>query len=295
MKHAMTFVGIGQMGSGMARRLSGSGFDVLGFDISAQSRELAEASGLKTQGDLKLAMHNRKVILSSVPNAETARQAWLGPTGILQYAQPGDIGIELSTIDPETMRQIAAAAQAKGVRMLDAPVSGGPEEAATGNLVLMVGGNQDDIAEVDAILKALSSACHYTGVVGTGKTVKLVNNMMAMGNILVAAEAFALGTTAGVEPELLFSVLSGSGGRSHHFLKRFPNAIKGNFKPGFKLELGEKDLALAIEFGRTLNHPTPAASVIREMMAMGLASGYRGQDVVAMLDFYNKMHQESKE
>jgi 3-hydroxyisobutyrate dehydrogenase len=291
----MTFVGIGQMGSGMARRLSASGFDVLGFDISAQSRELAEASGLKTQGDLKLAMHNRKVILSSVPNAETARQAWLGPTGILQYAQPGDIGIELSTIDPETMRQIAAAAQAKGVRMLDAPVSGGPEEAATGNLVLMVGGNQDDIAEVDAILKALSSACHYTGVVGTGKTVKLVNNMMAMGNILVAAEAFALGTTAGVEPEVLFSVLSGSGGRSHHFLKRFPNAIKGNFKPGFKLELGEKDLALAIEFGRTLNHPTPAASVIREMMAMGLASGYRGQDVVAMLDFYNKMHQGSKE
>ena len=292
MKHALTFVGIGQMGSGMARRLSASGFDVLGFDISAQSRSAAQASGLTVQADLKLALHNRQVILSSVPNAETARQAWLGPIGILQYAQPGNIGIELSTIDPETMRQIAAAAKAKGVRMVDAPVSGGPEEAATGNLVLMVGGHTDEIAEVDDVLKALSSAYHYTGGVGTGKTVKLVNNMMAMGNILVAAEAFALGTAAGVDPELLFSVLSGSGGRSHHFLKRFPNAIKGNFQPGFKLELGEKDLALAIEFGRTLNHPTPAASVIREMMAMGLAAGYRGQDVVAMLDFYNKMHQE---
>jgi len=292
MKHTLTFVGIGQMGGGMAQRLLASGFDVLGFDISEQSRSTAQACGLKVQADLQLALHNRQVILSSVPNAETARQAWLGPTGILQYAQPGNIGIELSTIDPETMRQIAAAAQTKGVRMVDAPVSGGPDEAATGNLVLMVGGNKDDIAEVDDVLKALSSAYHYTGVVGTGKTVKLVNNMMAMGNILVAAEAFALGTTAGVDPELLFSVLSGSGGRSHHFLKRFPNAINGNFKPGFKLELGEKDLALAIEFGRTLNHPTPAASVIREMMAMGLAAGYRGQDVVAMLDFYNKMHRE---
>lgn len=292
MKHALTFVGVGQMGSGMARRLSASGFDVLGFDINAQSLSAAHASGLMVQADLKLALHNRQVILSSVPNAETARQAWLGPAGILQYAQPGNIGIELSTIDPETMRQIDAAARAKGVRMVDAPVSGGPEEAATGNLVLMVGGDQDDIAVVDDVLKALSSAYHYTGDVGTGKTVKLVNNMMAMGNILVAAEAFALGTTAGVDPELLFSVLSGSGGRSHHFLKRFPNAIKGNFEPGFKLELGEKDLALAIEFGRTLNHPTPAASVIREMMAMGLASGYRGQDVVAMLDFYNKMHRD---
>lgn len=293
MKHTLTFVGIGQMGSGMARRLSASGFDVLGFDISARSRELAEASGLNTQGDLKQAMHNRQVVLSSVPNADTARQAWLGPTGILKFAQPGSFGIELSTIDPETMRQIAIAAHEKGVRMIDAPVSGGPEEAATGQLVLMVGGDTEDITEVDDILKALSSAYHYTGVVGTGKTVKLVNNMMAMGNILVAAEAFALGTAAGVEPELLFSVLSGSGGRSHHFLKRFPNAIQGNFKPGFKLELGEKDLALAIEFGRTMNHPTPAASVIREMMAMGLAAGYRGQDVVAMLDFYNKMHRDT--
>ena len=295
MKHTLTFVGIGQMGSGMAQRLLASGFDVLGFDINEQSRLAAQAKGLQVQADLKHALHNRQVILSSVPNAETARQAWLGPNGILQHALPGNIGIELSTIDPETMRQIAAAAQEKGIRMVDAPVSGGPEEAATGNLVLMVGGDPVDIAEVDSVLKALSSAYHYTGVVGTGKTVKLVNNMMAMGNILVAAEAFALGTTAGVDPELLFSVLSGSGGRSHHFLKRFPNAIKGNFNPGFKLELGEKDLALAIEFGRTLNHPTPAASVIREMMAMGLASGYRGQDVVAMLDFYNKMHQESKE
>ncbi|PHY07944.1 MAG: hypothetical protein CK528_00965 [Alcaligenaceae bacterium] len=113
------------------------------------------------------------------------------------------------------MRQIAAAAKAKGVRMVDAPVSGGPEEAATSNLVLMSGGNSDEIAEVDSMLKALSSAYHYTRGVGTSKTVKLVNNMMAMGNILVAVEAFTLGT----------------------------------------------------------------------------AAGYRGQDVVAMLDFYNKMHQ----
>ncbi|PHY07943.1 MAG: hypothetical protein CK528_00960 [Alcaligenaceae bacterium] len=86
MKHALTFVGIGQMGGGIARRLSASGFDVLGFDISAQSRSAAQASGLTVQADLKLALHNRQVILSSVPNAETARQAWLGPTGILQYA-----------------------------------------------------------------------------------------------------------------------------------------------------------------------------------------------------------------
>jgi 3-hydroxyisobutyrate dehydrogenase len=292
MKHSLTFVGIGQMGGGMAQRLIASGFDVMGFDVSEKSRATAQACGINVQSKLESALRGRQIILSSVPNAQTAREAWLGPEGILAYAQPGTIGIELSTIDPETMRDLASAAKAKGVKMIDAPVSGGPAEAANGTLVLMVGGKPEDIAQVDDVLKALSSAYHYTGAVGTGKTVKLVNNMMSMGNILIAAEAFALGTAAGVDAELLFSVLSGSGGRSHHFLKRFPNAIKGNFAPGFKLELGEKDLALAIEFARTVNHPTPAASAVRELMAMGLAAGYRGQDVVAMLDYYNKMHQE---
>jgi len=160
----------------------------------------------------------------------------------------------------------------------------------TGKLIVMVGGDKDKIAAVDDVLRALSSSYHFTGAVGTAKAVKLVNNMMAMGNIVVAAEAFALGTAAGVDKELLYSVLSQSGGTSHHFTKRFPKAIKNDFAPGFKLELGEKDLALAIEFGRTLQHPTPAASAIREMMSLGLAAGYRGQDVVSMLDFYNKTH-----
>ena len=291
MKHMLTFVGIGQMGGGMAQRLVASGFDLMGYDISESSRRQAGANGVRTTDDLGAAMRGRTVVLSSLPNAEIAREAWLGPQGILSHTQPGSIGIELSTIDPQTMREIASAATAKGVRMIDAPVSGGPGECVTGMLVIMAGGKKEDIAEVDDILKVIGASYHYTGEVGTAKAVKLVNNMMSMGNILVAAEAFALGTAAGVDPELLFSVLSESGGRSHHFLKRFPKAIQGNFQPGFKLELGEKDLALAIEFGRSLRQPTPAASAIRELMALGRASGYRGQDVVAMLDFYNKAQQ----
>lgn len=291
MEHKLTFVGIGQMGGGMAQRLTASGFDLIGYDINENSRRLAEANSVCTTDDLRVAMQGRNVVLSSLPNAEIAREAWLGAHGILSHAQPGSYGIELSTIDPQTMRQIATEALAKGVRMIDAPVSGGPDECMNGTLVIMAGGKKADIADVDNILKVIGASYYFTGEVGTAKAVKLVNNMMSMGNILVAAEAFALGTAAGVDPELLFSVLSESGGRSHHFLKRFPKAIKGNFKPGFKLELGEKDLALAIEFGRSLHQPTPAASVIRELMALGLASGYRGQDVVAMLDFYNKTQQ----
>ena len=290
MTEKIAFIGVGQMGRGMSQRLIEKGFDVLGYDVSEQSQLAAQAVGIPTTGDLSVALAGRKIILSSLPNSVIAIEAWLGIEGVLSLAEPGSIGIELSTIDPDTMRKLAEAARDKEVDLIDAPVSGGPGETVTGKLVIMVGGQQSAIAEVDEILKALSSSYHYTGGVGTAKAVKLVNNMMSMGNIVVAAEAFALGLAAGVEPDLLYSVLSQSGGTSHHFTKRFPKAIKNDFAPGFKLELGEKDLALAIEFGRTLQHPTPAASSIRELMALGLAAGYRGQDVVAMLDFYNRTH-----
>lgn len=293
MANRLAFVGIGQMGSGMASHLVKSGFDVLGYDVSEKSRQSASAMGISTTEDLRAALDGRDVILSSLPNSAITLEAWCGPQGILAHAKSGNIGIELSSIDPKTMQDIAKAAEAKGVRMIDAPVSGGPGESANGTLVIMAGGKREDVEAAAQVLDALSSSYHYTGPAGTAKTVKLVNNMMSMGNIVVAAEAFSLGVAAGVEPQLLFDVLSQCGGRSHHFLKRFPKAIQGDFSPGFKMELGEKDVALGIELGRSLNQPTPAASAIRELMAMGLASGYRGQDVVAMLDMFNRMHGES--
>ena len=134
----------------------------------------------------------------------------------------------------------------------------------------------------------LGQTWKHTGEVGTAKVVKIVNNMMSMGNVLVAAEAFSLGVAAGVEPEKLFDVISVSGGCSHHFTKRFPNALKGDFSPGFKMELGEKDLSLGIKLGRAHNLPTPTASIVREMYALALAEGFRGQDIVALLAMYDK-------
>ena len=290
MTRKVAFIGIGQMGAKMAKRLNDLGFDVLGYDVSPASRESARAMGIETTDDLRKALSDRSIILSSLPNPAIVREAWLGAGGVLEHAQPASLVIELSTIDPGTMQEVAEAARKKGLKVVDAPVSGGPDECAAGTLVIMVGGNQEDIAEGEDVLKALSASYHRTGDVGTAKTVKLINNMMSMGNVVIAAEAFSLGTAAGVEPKVLFDVLSQSGGRSHHFLKRFPKALAGDFSPGFKLELGEKDVALGIELGRMLNKPTPASSVVRELMAIGLASGHRGQDVVAMLDYYDHLN-----
>ena len=289
MKDRIAVVGMGQMGSGMAARLTETGFDVVGYDISpARRQELAERQVAMAE-TLAEALAGRRTVLTSLPDPSAVRAAWLGPDGILAKAGPGTLILELSTIDPGTMREIGAAAAAKGLAVVDCPVSGGPGEARGGEMVLIVGGDEADVQRAAPVLRQLGPMWRHTGPVGTAKAVKLVNNMMSLGNVLIAAEAFALGEAAGVAPDKLYEVLSVSGGRSFHFTKRFPKAIGGDFEPGFKMELGEKDLSLAIDLGRAVGQPTPAASLVRELMAMALAQGWRGKDIVALLDMYRQI------
>lgn len=289
MAERIAIVGMGQMGAGMAARLTESGFDVLGYDIDAEKRRDLAQRQVAVADSLQQALAGRTVVLTSLPDPAAARAAWLGDGGIVALAEPGSLIIEVSTLDPGTMRAIGAAAAARGLGVVDCPVSGGPGEARSGNMVLIVGGSEADLERARPVLDKLGPTARHTGPVGTAKAVKLVNNMMALGNVLVASEAFALGLAAGVEADKLYDVLSVSGARSFHFTKRFPNALKENYEPGFKMELGEKDLALAIDMGRAFRQPTPAASLVRELMALALAQGYRGKDFVALLDMYKKM------
>jgi 3-hydroxyisobutyrate dehydrogenase len=288
MDNKIAVVGMGQMGSGMARRLVGEGEDVVGYDLNTQTRQALAKEGLTMADSVAEAVAERDIILTSLPDPVAVRAAWLGEGGLVEVAENGSLIIELSTIDPNTMKEVGAAALARGLDVIDCPVSGSPAEAAQGKLILITGGEEAAIARAEPVLKLLGGTARHTGPVGTAKVVKIVNNMMSMGNVLVASEAFALGVAAGVEPDKLFEVLSVSGGRSHHFLKRFPNVLADDYRPGFKMELGEKDLALAVDFGRATGMPTPAASMAREMMATALSEGYRGQDIVALHDMYRQ-------
>ena len=281
-------IGMGQMGSGMARRLIATGNDVIGYDINTQTRQALRKDGLAMADSVEAALAGRGVVLTSLPDPAAVRAAWLGEGGLVARAAPGTLILELSTIDPGTMQEVGAVAEARGIHVVDCPVSGSPAEAADGGLVLIAGGTDEAVRRAEPFLLQLGSTWKHTGPVGTAKVVKLVNNLMSMGAVLVASEAFAMGVAAGVEPERLFDVLSVSGGRSHHFLKRFPNVLRNDYRPGFKMELGEKDLALAVDLGRSLRMPTPTASMVREIFAVALAEGYRGQDIVALHDMYRK-------
>lgn len=288
MGNKIAVIGMGQMGSSMSRRLTAKGHEVVGYDINTQTRQSLREDGLAIAESTEEAIAGRSIILTSLPDPAAVRAAWIDDGGLVECADSGSLIIELSTIDPNTMKEVGAAAAARGLEVVDCPVSGSPAEAAEGKLVLITGGETAAIERAEPILKLLGGTWRHAGPVGTAKIVKIVNNMMSMGNVLVACEAFALGIAGGVEAEKLFEVLSVSGGRSHHFLKRFPNVLADDYRPGFKMELGEKDLALAIDFGRATGMPTPAASMARELMATALSEGYRGQDIVAMHDMYRR-------
>lgn len=280
-------VGLGNIGGSVAANLVDKGHDVVGFDLDPAARDRAAGAGARVTDVFADAVSGAAAVVTSLPDARVVRSVWTGDDGLVACAPPGAFAVELSTIDPETMRDVAASAREVDLRVLDCAVSGGPAEARDGTLSLIVGAADDDLDAARPLLEDIGTVSH-TGPVGTGKVVKLVNNLMSMGNVLVAAEAFAVGVAAGMDPQRLYDVLSVSGGRSHHFTKRFPKALTGDFTPGFTMRLGEKDLGLGLELARQVGVPAPSAATARQMYALALAEGLADDDIVALLRLYQR-------
>jgi 3-hydroxyisobutyrate dehydrogenase len=234
------------------------------------------------------AARDADVVMSSLPDPAAVRRAYLGPDGVLSTIKAGATLIDLSTIDPETWREVAAAAKAKGADCIDAPVSGGPLEAGNGKLVFLLGGDAAVLERVRPVLTTLGTDLHHIGPLGSGLVVKIVNNMMSIANVAVAAEAMVLGVKAGVEPKRLFEILSTSGGRSHHFLKRFPNVLAGDFTPNFGIGLSRKDIALALAMAGKLEMPVPLASAVRQVYEAANAQGFGGLDMAGVTRLYEQ-------
>jgi len=280
------FVGLGAMGGNMARRLAGLGFTVAGYDPSAANAKRSGDAGVKLVESPAAAADGADFVLSSVPDPAAIRQSYLGPEGVLTRVRKGMILIDLSTIDPATWREVAAAAAKHGVDCLDAPVSGGPADAGSGKLIFLIGGDASVLERARPVLDALGPAINHVGPLGTGLIVKLVNNVMSVCNVVVAAEAMALGVKAGIEPQALFDMLSVSGGRSHHFLKRFPNVLAGDFSPNFSIALSRKDLGLALDMAAEVGVPMPAAGAVKQIYEAARASGLAGEDMAAVTKLY---------
>lgn len=283
---AVGVIGLGVMGRALSRRLLATGHEVQGYDPSPEATRQAAALGVEPTRPAALA--ELDTVLTSLPDDDVVSAVLLPPGGLVARLRPGATVVELSTVLPRTVRAADGAARARGVRVVDCAVSGGPAEAASGSLVLLAGARDEDLERARPLLESLGTV-QRAGAVGDGKAVKLVNNVMTMGNVLIAAEAFMLGVKAGIEPRRLFQVLAGSGGRSHHFLKRFPHLLDRDFEARFSLRLGEKDLRLALALAEEAGAALPATAVVHQLYRSAIALGSAEEDIVAVARLYERL------
>jgi len=278
--------GLGNMGGGMARRLLASGYSVSGYDVvPAALQAFQDAGGSSATSAAELAARV-SVVITSLPDPAAVRAAFLAEDGLLAGARLGFTVIETSTIDPRTIKEIATACEGRGVQLIDATLSGQPPQAAAGELTIMVGASGALLEAQRPLLEKLSKQIHHTGDVGTAKTVKLVNNLMSLGNIAVAAEAFLLGLRCGMDANKLYDILSTSGGRSAHFNYDFPRVIADDFRPGFKTQLALKDIRLIIDLAGKEAYHVELAPVLETLYAAAVQSGYGEEHFASVIKVY---------
>ena len=280
------FIGLGVMGSRMAKTLARAGYTLDVFDVEPGKIQALITDGATPATSARAAAQKSDLVFSSLPWPATVREVYLGAGGVLEGARPGTILIDTSTVDPETTRAVHAGAAARDVQYLDGPVSGGYREAETGTLVIIVGGERTAFDKAKGVLGVLGSTVHYAGPSGAGNIVKLVNNVMSMGNMLVAAEAFVLGVKAGMDAGTLFEILRTSAGRSYHFEKRLPNILARNFEPGFTVDLARKDLGLAVDMARSHGVPVPATSFLHQLYNASSALGEGKNDFASIVKLF---------
>ena len=275
------FIGLGNMGGGMAANVLRAGHDLTVHDLRREAATpLLEngASWADTPAEVAAASD---VVLTSLPGPREVEAIALGDSGVLEGSTSGKVYIDLSTSSPTLIRSIAEDFAAKGVSVLDAPVSGGPVGARTGRLAVMVGGDREVYDRVKPALDAIGDKVSYIGPVGSGSIAKLMHNCIGYGLQTIVAECLTLGVKAGVDPEPLFEAISnGSVGRGSSFANTYPNTfLAGNFDPpSFALRLAHKDVSLALELAREYGVPMSVGNIAHQELTSALNRGWADLD-----------------
>ncbi|QQO08504.1 2-hydroxy-3-oxopropionate reductase [Breznakiella homolactica] len=283
------FIGLGIMGKPMVKNLLKAGHDVIVYDIIENNVKDAVDAGAKSGTSPADVASQVPLVITMLPNSPHVKTVVMGEKGVLEGAEKGKILIDMSSIAPLASQEIEKACAAKGVRMLDAPVSGGEPKAVDGTLAVMAGGDKALFDEVKDILFSMGSSVVYCGGIGAGNTTKLANQIIVALNIAAVAEAFTMVKKAGVEPELVFEAIKGGLAGSTVMNAKAPMMIEGNFKPGFKIDLHIKDLANALDTGHGVGAPLPLTASVREMMETLHADGAGQDDHSALAKYYAKV------
>jgi 2-hydroxy-3-oxopropionate reductase len=291
MKQKIGFIGLGIMGAPMARNLLKAGYPLVVYDIVPEKVDEAVKAGVEAGSSSKDVAARSEIVITMLPNSPDVKEVVLGPDGVLEGAKSGMILIDMSSIAPLASQEVAAKAKAKGVAMLDAPVSGGEPKAVEGTLAIMVGGPEQTFEKVKNILAIMGASVTRVGEIGSGNTTKLANQIIVALNIAAMSEAMVLATKAGVDPKRVFQAIRGGLAGSTVLDAKMPLALKGNFKPGFRIELHIKDLANALDTAHEIGVPVPLSSVVMEAMQALKVDGKAGDDHGGLIQFYEKLAQ----
>ncbi len=293
-KEKLGFIGTGIMGKPMARNLLKAGYSLTVHNrTKAKARELVDegASWASSPADVA---KNSGVIITCVTDTPDVREVLLGENGVIKAARGGLICVDMSTISPAATKEMGRILEAKGVTLIDAPVSGGQTGAIEAKLSIMVGGPEEAVEKVRPILEVMGRAVTCCGPLGCGQITKLANQIMVIHTIMSVAEGLAFAEKAGLDLETTLKVTSAGAAGSRILKALGPKIIAGDFKPGFTVDLQQKDLRLVLEYAEQLKLPLPGVALVHQLYTALQARG-RGRDSIqALIDVIRRLGNKPK-
>jgi 2-hydroxy-3-oxopropionate reductase len=283
------FIGLGIMGGPMAANLVKAGFDVIGHNRTPEpTRRLVEQGG-RGADSLAEAVRDADVVVTMLPDSSDVEAVALGEDGIYAHAKPATLHLDMSSIRPDVAKQVAEAGKERGIRVLDAPVSGGEQGAIDATLSIMAGGDPNDFADARPVLEAVGRTVVHVGPVGAGQTVKAANQLIVAGTIELVAEAIVFLEAYGVDMEAAIKVLTGGLAGNAILERKAPGMLARDFTPGFRIELHHKDMGIVTSAAREAGVVVPLGAVVAQLIASLKAQGDGGLDHSALLKLVEQL------
>jgi 2-hydroxy-3-oxopropionate reductase len=279
----IAFIGLGIMGAPMAGHLIDAGHDVIGYNRSRPAVDALVERGGRAAGSVADAVRDAEVVITMVPDSPDVEDVALGEDGIFAAAKPGTLHIDCSTIRPDVARALAAAGDERGVRVVDAPVSGGEAGAKEGALSIMVGGSAGDVEAARPYLDVVGATVVHVGPAGAGQTVKAANQLIVAGNIQLLAEALVFLEAHGVDTEAATQVLGGGLAGSTVLQRKAAGMRAREFAPGFRIDLHHKDLGIVTAAAREAGVAIPLGAHVAQLVGALRAMGHGDLDHSALL------------
>jgi 3-hydroxyisobutyrate dehydrogenase len=283
------FIGLGNMGNPMALNILKNGFPMTVFDLDRRTMQNLVEAGAKAADSPKQVMERSEVVITSLPGSPEVEAAYLGGNGLIELAQRGSALVDLSSVLPSTPRKLEAAAKARGLDFLEAPVSGGVTGARAATLAVMTGGEAAALERVSPILRAIGPNIYHVGPAGAANTVKAINNMMSSVNALAMMEGLIVGLKAGIDLKTVADIVKTSSGNSNALARVDRALIPRNFEPGFKVALMNKDLDTFNSIARELHVPVSFANVAQRYQQAALAAGLGEKDTSVIFTVIEKL------